>query len=300
MSTDRETTRIVRSWLEEGRTTLPDWVRDDVMDRLPSTPQRRSGGTAWRFLTMPTAAKTAIAAAAVILVAVGAFALLPRDSGPGTPSPTPTTAPTTSPRLEPSSAIPFVPRLGLIPAGTYRMGEEASIVVALPAGWTGSAGDLYRNSIGTDIRKNRDRTGELAFWVDATDGIQVYPSVCGSDPMPVGPTVDDLVTAIRAQEGSEISEPVNVPMGGRDVQRYDISYGQGVDPADCEDGIARVWHSEASGYVSHSAGEQITDPVYMAQTDAGRIVFGFWHTDDASAADIAEWQAIIDSMVIEP
>jgi hypothetical protein len=112
--------------------------------------------------------------------------------------------------------------------------------------------------------------------------------------------VDDLVTAIRAQEGSEISEPVPVPMGGRDVQRYDISYGQGVDPADCEDGIARVWYSEATGYAAHNAGEQITDPVYMVQTDAGRIVFGFWHSDDATAADIAEWQAIIDSMVIEP
>jgi hypothetical protein len=38
----------------------------------------------------------------------------------------------------------------------------------------------------------------------------------------------------------------------------------------------------------------------MVQTDAGRIVFGFGHEDDASAADIAEQQAIIDSMVIEP
>ena len=118
--------------------------------------------------------------------------------------------------------------------------------------------------------------------------------------MPVGPTVDDLVTAIRAQEGSEISEPVDVPMGGRDVQRYDISYGQGVDPADCEDGNARVWYSEATGYVAHNAGEATTDPVYMVQTEARRIVFGFWHSDDASSADIAEWQAIIDSMVIEP
>ena len=105
MSTDRDTTRIVRSWLEEGRTTLPDWVRDDVMDRLPSTPQRRSKWTAWRFTTMPTAAKTAIAAAAVILVAVGAFALFPRDSGPGTPSPSPMTTPTTTQPAESSAAI---------------------------------------------------------------------------------------------------------------------------------------------------------------------------------------------------
>jgi hypothetical protein len=193
-----------------------------------------------------------------------------------------------------------MPRLGLVPPGTYRMGEMASIVLTVPAGWTGSAADLYRYSIGTDLRKHRDQPGELAVWVDASDGIKVYPSVCGSDPVPAGPTVDDLVTAIRAQEGSEISEPVAVTIGGRDVQRFEISFGQGVHPADCEDGIARVWHSDASGYVSTYAGVPTTETVYMVQTDAGRIVFGFWHMDDASAADIAEWQAIIDSMVIEP
>ena len=300
MSTDLDTTRTVRSWLEEGRTTLPDWVRDDVMDQLPSTPQRRSKRTAWRFLTMPTAAKTAIAAAAVILVAVGALAFLQRPSGPGGgPTPSSTTAPTATPTAEPSTAISFVPKAGRIDAGTYRMGEDASIVLTIPEGWSASAGDLYPT--GTDIRKHRDRSGELSLWVDASDRIEVYPSVCGSDPAPVGPTVDDLVTAIRAQEGSEISEPVDVPMGGRDVQRYEISYGQGVDPAECEDGIARVWYSDAFGYVSTSAGQQFTDTVYMVQTDAGRIVFGFGPLDDnTSAADIAELDAIIESMVIEP
>ena len=131
MSTDLDTARIVRSWLEEeGRTTLPDWIRDGVMDRLPATPQRRSRGTAWRFLTMPTAAKTAIAAAAVILVAVGAFALLPRDSGPGTPSPSPTTVPTSAPTILSTEGIKSL-RNGPIAAGTYRMGEDASIVLTI-------------------------------------------------------------------------------------------------------------------------------------------------------------------------
>ena len=298
MSTDRDTTRIVRSWLEEGRTTLPDWVRDDVFDRLSSTPQRRSRGAARRFLTMPTAAKTAIAAAAVILVAVGAFALLPRDTGPGAPSPTPTLAPTTNPTAEPSAAITFVPRMGSIPPGTYRMGEDASIVLTIPPGWTASAENSYPT--GTDIRKNRDAAGELALSVDASDLIEVYPSVCGSESTPVGPTVDNLVTAIQDQEGSEISEPVDVTMGGRDVQRFEISFGQGVDAADCEDGIARVWHSDAWGYFSTPAGIPSIAIVYMVQTDAGRIVFHFGHADDASAADIAELDAIVESMVIEP
>ena len=41
MSTDRETTRIVRSWLEEGATALPDRVLDAVLDQVPTTRQRR-------------------------------------------------------------------------------------------------------------------------------------------------------------------------------------------------------------------------------------------------------------------
>ena len=244
---------------------------------------------------MPTLAKTAMAAAAVIVVAVGAFAFLQRPTDPAaTPTPSPTlTAP-------PSVGIRTMPRLGLIPPGKYRMGEDASIVLTMPSGWTGSAGDTYEKSIGTDIRKHRDQAGELALWVDATDLIRVYPSVCGSDPLPVGPTVDDLVTAIRAEEGAEISEPAVVTISGREVKRFDITFGGGVDPAECEDGIARVWRSDASGYVSTLAGEPFTDTVYMVQTEAGRIVFGFWHADDASEADVAELQAMIDSMVIEP
>jgi hypothetical protein len=34
---DRDTTRIVRSWLEVGATSLPDRVLDGVLDQLPAT-----------------------------------------------------------------------------------------------------------------------------------------------------------------------------------------------------------------------------------------------------------------------
>ena len=37
MSTDRDVTRIVRSWLEEGVTALPDRVLDAVLDQVPAT-----------------------------------------------------------------------------------------------------------------------------------------------------------------------------------------------------------------------------------------------------------------------
>ena len=78
MSTDRDTTRIVRSWLEEGVTALPDRVLDTVLDQVPATPQRRSWRPTWRFVPMNTYSKLAIAAAAVVVVAVLGYNLFPR------------------------------------------------------------------------------------------------------------------------------------------------------------------------------------------------------------------------------
>ena len=77
MSTDRDTTRIVRSWLEEGVTALPDRVLDAVLDQLPATSQRRPWWPARRFREMNNALKLAIAAAAVVVVALVGINLMP-------------------------------------------------------------------------------------------------------------------------------------------------------------------------------------------------------------------------------
>jgi hypothetical protein len=95
MSTDRETTRIVRSWLDQGVTVLPDRVLDAVLDQLPATPQRRRFWSARRSTSMNLSAKLAAAAAAFVVVAVVGYQLLP-GRGPGsgaTLAPSPTALP---------------------------------------------------------------------------------------------------------------------------------------------------------------------------------------------------------------
>jgi hypothetical protein len=95
VSTERDVTRIVRSWLDEGVTQLPDRVLDAVLDQLPATPQRRADWLARRFPRMNTFVRIAAAAAAVILVAIVGIKLLPLGGvgGPGV-SPTPTASET--------------------------------------------------------------------------------------------------------------------------------------------------------------------------------------------------------------
>lgn len=84
MSSDRDVTRIVRSWLDAGMNVLPDRVLDAVLDQLPATPQRRAGWLARRFPIMNSNMFRVAALAAVILIAVFVtIGLLPRRATAG-------------------------------------------------------------------------------------------------------------------------------------------------------------------------------------------------------------------------
>jgi hypothetical protein len=97
VSTDRDVTRIVRSWMDEGVTQLPDRVLDLVLDQLPATPQRRASWLA-RRPTMNNYARLGLVAAAVLAVVIVGIGLFGRslDVGPST-SPTPSPSSSLSP-----------------------------------------------------------------------------------------------------------------------------------------------------------------------------------------------------------
>lgn len=97
MSTDRELTSIVRSWLDKGVNALPDRVLDAVLDQVPTIPQRRAWWPARRLPTLNTYARLAVAAAAVVLAAVVGIGLYGNSVGR---QPVPTTLPTASPPPE--------------------------------------------------------------------------------------------------------------------------------------------------------------------------------------------------------
>ena len=133
MTTDPELTRIVRSWLAEGVTDVPDRVLDSVMTELPATPQRRRWPPAWRDFSMNGYVRAAAAVAVVTILVVGGISVL-RPSligGPATPTPTPATSPTSSPSellpLAPAAWCEYVElRAAIVPEGpTYAALEAA-------------------------------------------------------------------------------------------------------------------------------------------------------------------------------
>jgi len=89
MTTERDPrTRIVLSWLREDTHENAERVLLRALDEVDTTPQRRSRWPAWRTNRMNTYAKLIAAAAAVLVVAIGGYQLLPGIAGPGdAPSP---------------------------------------------------------------------------------------------------------------------------------------------------------------------------------------------------------------------
>ncbi len=64
MTTDRDTTRMVRSWLRTDEHESADRVLEAVLASLDTTPQRRLWWPSRRFTKMNTLTRLAVAAAA--------------------------------------------------------------------------------------------------------------------------------------------------------------------------------------------------------------------------------------------
>jgi hypothetical protein len=284
MTTDHDArTRMVVAWLREDAHEDAERVLLRVLDQVDHTPQRRVW---WPALAFPSGhgVRRLITAAAVVGAMLLALVLLPLATGPGgdptaIPSPTPAA-------LEPINA-PLLAR-------TYRIPTSPSILLTFPEGW-----DARGEGESWDIRKNRDQPDELVFESWGPD-IRVYPDACANDVQPplTGPTADDLLAALDAQANSEVSEPVDVTVGGRPGVRLEISIPEALDLSQCYEDTVRIW--TGGSYLAFGPmPRDVVAPIHIVETESGRVVFGWRDNPAASAADRAELDAIVRSMVIE-
>ena len=279
MSTDRDTTRIVRSWLEEGVTTLPDRVLDTVLDQVPATAQRRRWWAVWRPRRSISALRFAGSATAMVLavVALQGIRLFPGFGG-ATSIPSPT-----------MTAISRLPADGPVSPGTYRMGIEPTFVITVPAGW---------ESTGMGIRKHIEQPNEVTALDTWTRNIRVFSDACDSDGTAtvVGATTADLVVALDAQRNTVISEPVAVTIGGQPGVRLEISAADGLDMATCDFESLQIWLDEepGGGFLAGVGLGGSTAIVYLVDTPGGRLEIAPGRA--GTAAERAERDAMIASI----
>jgi hypothetical protein len=321
MKTDRDVTRIVRSWLEEGVTALPDRVLDGVLDQLPATPQRRSWWPARRLREMNTPMRIAVAAAAVLAVAVVGFNFLPRQapiSGPG-PNASPTASPSPSPSPSPAripdgplaagtyTFQPFVGPGGLCVAESSQAGcteagaEDDSIRITLtvPDGWTGIEGWTVVPSVES---YSPPRGAFLLFM----RGGWLYSKLCAGPgnnkgpTIPTGTTVDEFVTALVKHPDLDVTSPVGVTLGG-----YSGKYLELRAPANTTTDALGPDPSGCNGYFVWEPGIYAQGPkdlwrIWVLDVDGVRVIIRADTYPGTTAAVQAQLTAIVNSIQIAP
>jgi hypothetical protein len=211
-------TRIVRSWLDDGVTELPDRVLDAVLDQVPATRQRRAWWPAWRLPLMNSAMRLGVAA--VVVVILGAIGIgLAGSRGSSSVGVAPTATPGSQP---PVACTPSTPIPG--PSPTSRIAGALQV----RAGTVLSAGTTYTTPyftpaftfVGQGCWISRgDDVSSAAIWNNPGDmgngAVQIMRpgSVLDANGTP-GPLPADLVAWIRARSDLSVGTPTSVSVGG--------------------------------------------------------------------------------------
>lgn len=222
-ASDRDVDRAIRSWLHEDRHEDASRVAGAVLDRAETTPQRRS--TWWPARRTPTMNKfltVGLGAAAVVVVLLVGAQLLASPSGPnlgGPPSDSPTPVPTST--AVPSAAGPPAdfaahPR-GALVAGDYAFTNITGLQIVF------TVDNAWEKNIPNNVvwTVEDDKATVSAFTVDNLYADPCQPDLGLLDP-PLGPTVDDLATALQAVPGMAWADPVPVTQDGASGVRLDL------------------------------------------------------------------------------
>ncbi|MEK6190769.1 MAG: hypothetical protein AABM41_00430 [Chloroflexota bacterium] len=301
MSTDRDVTRIVRSWLNEDRHEDADRVLGAVLDELDATPQRRSAWSAWRDRFMNSNfVRVGLVAAAVVVIAVIAFNLLPGSPAPGgepTETPEPTATPSITPSAPPDGSLPLGPFVLAHPAG------GPSITVTIPApGWYGeqpNGGILIKN-------ENADPPDGAGMIGPFFGELYVYGDPCRwSTTMPDTPatTVDEAVAALTAQASRDASAPVDITVDGYAGKSITLHVRDDAVFSECDDRTFASWagggDSLSTGPSRYHQGPGQIDELWILDVDGQLIVMDANYYAETPAEDLAELHAILESMTFE-
>ena len=290
MSTEHEANRIVRSWMREGITALPDRVLDEVLDQLPATPQRRA--TWWpvrRLFDMNTALAVGLATAAVVVVAlVGATLFASPDTGIGDGVDVPTSTPSTTPMAWPTSQGTE------LAAGTYLTDGPTPFrtTITVPEGWIACGTGPIESIACAGPRDPRA--------VDVVIIENLVADPCDSsrallDP-PIGGSVDDLVTGLSNLPGFAASEPTDVTVDGFSGKQLELTAPSQPACVLDENGFG-VW---ATASRTNGVGPGETNLLRILDVNGERVVIAAAYQPVASAAEVAEVRAIFESVRVGP
>jgi hypothetical protein len=302
MSTDRDTTRIVRSWLRTDEHESAHRVLDAVLDALDTTPQHRA--TWWpvrRLSMMNTTLKFGLAAVVVVAAALIGLNYLaaPNVGGPGLTEPTPTLGP--SPTLEPTASPTPA---GLLPQGPHLLadGEAIDGMPTWPTTVTIPGLDWYGEPGGALLTKNDtadapDGAGLIAFFGE----LYVYGDPCdwaSTRPDTPATTVDELVTALAAQASRDASEPVDITVGGFAGKAITLHVPDDASIGSCDNSTYGSWGvagPDQTPFRFHQDPGQI-DEVWIVDVNGTLAILDWTYYEGTPQVVVDELRSIVESV----
>ena len=296
MSTERDITRVVRSWLQVDEHSSADRVLDAVLDQLDTTPQRRA--TRWpvrRFPLMNSFMKFGVAAAVLVVAALLGFNyfIAPNVGSQDLDDPSPT--PLVSPSLAPTPTIDGrLPGSGAIAAGSYVVDAPFTVPFGFDIGpgwemWTGSdhsdAIAIFEHSPDPPAGHGIGFLRVANLYADPCDVSAGY-----ANPQ-VGPTVDDLATALAAQPGTDATDPVAVTIDG-----HEGTYLEYLNTGEACGTLTR-WPSTAGDRLALN---NERDHVWILDVDGDRLVIDVFSFSGTSQEDIDEMHEIVEGIDLSP
>jgi hypothetical protein len=306
--------RVLETWMADGPHAISDRVVDVVAARIGVQRQHR----AWPFQgrTVVNPLKLAAALAAVALIAVVGYNLLPRQPGfggqttpPATASPAPSTvAATAAPTPE---ATPVAVREAPLTGGRYLFnpfGSEPSFTIEAtgPDGWGGvpewamvGPGDVQGpTGIGIAFLSPDGLFSDPCQWDVLGTGEEGQEG-----DVTVGPTVDDLVAAIRANESYTSSTATPVTIDGYAAQELEIQLPD--DPFTTCDKVAGESEGHAFVFSGSDAGLYAQGPAnrwHLSIVDAAgtRLVAVVLSYEGTPQADLDVARNVIETLDITP
>ena len=277
MSASRDPDQILHAWLEEGPTTLPEPTSRAIEVASRATPQRRQAfRLPWRFSHMYAPLRAALAVLVVaLMIGGGVYLLGPRGSGPGvdvTPSPLPT-----------ASAAPLIE--GPLSPGRYAYdGDGVRVILTVPEGWEG--GEF---SISEAPGRELPDGANVGFRQPST----VFTDPCAPErgAITVGSTVEDLVNALADLPNLTASAQDEVTISG--FSGTHLTFVVDTEGIDC------VMALYGQGSFIRAADNGQHQDLWILDVDGMRLVIDAATYPRTTAADHAELQAIVDSLVIE-
>jgi hypothetical protein len=293
------------AWLDEGPSRGPEKVLTNALARVRSTRQDR----VWldrfpqptRFQAMSTMITLGAIAALAFAVSIGVD---PHEGEVAAPAPSASAAPSDG------GAQPSRLYQGTLAAGDWTVApfggadwapcgptedpcpeatvdDDIRFTFTVPAGWAGAP---FGSDIWLSAEHNSGPHG-AGFLIGRGGWLWSDPCAETGEPdIPVGPSVDEFVNALVAHPLLDLSDPVEVTLGG-----YPARYMELQGPADRTD----CMYFAAWDPTFYAQGDSNLQHIWVVDVDGVRVVIHGSEFPGTDPQRSAELRAIVESMRIE-